>query len=71
MFLKFNLVIHKVSKSDLKVNTPNLFRSSCFILISLLEFFTPVLLDGFSLKFKGQQVSSCLQESSQYFGRFK
>ena len=35
----------------------------------LLEFFTPVLADGFSLEFEWQQVSSSLQDSSQYSGR--
>ena len=32
------------------------------------EFFTSVLADGFSLEFEWQQVSSSLQDSSQYFG---
>ena len=31
-------------------------------------FFIPVLADGFSLKFEGQQVSSNLQGFSQYSG---
>ena len=35
---------------------------------TLLEFFTSVLSDGFSLEFEGQQVSSSLQVSSQYSG---
>ena len=34
-----------------------------------LEFFTSVLADGFSLVFEWQQVSSSLQDSSQYSGR--
>ena len=32
-------------------------------------FFTSVLADGFSLEFEWQQVSSSLQDSSQYSGR--
>ena len=34
-----------------------------------LEFFTSVLADGFLLEFEWQQVSSSLQDSSQYSGR--
>ena len=34
-----------------------------------LEFFTSVLADGFSLEFEWQQVSSSLQDTSQYSGR--
>ena len=39
------------------------------IIIYSLEFFTSVLADGFSLEFERQQVSSSLQDSSQYSGR--
>ena len=39
------------------------------IIIYSLEFFTSALADGLSLKFEGQQVSSSLQDSSQYSGR--
>ena len=35
-------------------------------LFTTLEFFTSVLPDGFSLEFEWQQVSSSLQDSSQY-----
>ena len=38
------------------------------LLFTLLEFFTSVLADGFSLEFKWQQVSSSLQDSSQDSG---
>ena len=38
------------------------------IIIIPLEFFTSVLADGFSLEFEWQQVSSSLQDSSQYPG---
>ena len=38
-------------------------------LFALLEFLTSVLSDGFSLEFVWQQVSSSLQDSSQYSGR--
>ena len=37
----------------------------------LLEFFTSVLADGLSLEIKWQQVSSSLQDSSQYSGCFQ
>ena len=39
------------------------------LLLLLLEFFTPALADGLSLEFEWQQVSSSLQDSSQYSGR--
>ena len=35
------------------------------------EFFTSVLADGFALDFQWQQVSTSLQDSSQYSGRSK
>ena len=38
-------------------------------LLLLLEFFTLVLADGLSLEFEWQQVSSSLQDSSQFYGR--
>ena len=36
---------------------------------SSCEFFTPALADGLSMEFEWQQISSSLQDSSQYFGR--
>ena len=39
------------------------------LLFTTLEFFTSVLADGLSLEFEWQQVSSSLQDSSQYSGR--
>ena len=39
-----------------------------FIIIIIGEFFTPALTDVLSLEFEWQQVSSSLQESSQYSG---
>ena len=39
------------------------------LLFTPLEFFTSVLANGFSLEFEWQQVSSSLQDSSQYSGR--
>ena len=42
-----------------------------FLLFIPLEFFTSVLADGFSLEFEWQQVSSSLQDSSQYSGRLQ
>ena len=41
------------------------------IIIHSLEFFTSILADGFSLEFEWQQVSSSLQDSSQYSGSFQ
>ena len=68
-FLQFYSVVSRDSKIDN-------FASSLFLLIiirsglfTLLEFFTSVLVDGFSLEFEWQQVSSSLQDSSQYSGR--
>ena len=45
--------------------------SSCLLLLlfTLLEFFTSVLADGFSLEFEWEHISSRLQDSSQYSGR--
>ena len=39
------------------------------IIITPPEFFTSVLADGFSMEFEWQQVSSSIQDSSQYSGR--
>ena len=39
------------------------------IIIYSLEFFTSALADGLSLEFEWHQVSSSLQDSSQYSGR--
>ena len=39
------------------------------ILLLFWEFFPSALADGFSLEYEWQQVSSSLQDSSQYFGR--
>ena len=41
------------------------------IIIYSWEFFTSALADGLSLEFEWQQVSSSLQDSSQYSGRFQ
>ena len=43
--------------------------TALLLLFTPLEFFTSVLADGFSLEFEWQQVSSSLQDSSQYSGR--
>ena len=43
---------------------------SIIIIISIIIIYS-ALADGLSLEFKGQQVSSILQDSSQYFGRSK
>ena len=40
------------------------------IFIYSLEFFTPFLADGLSLEFESEQVSSSLQDTSQYSVRF-
>ena len=39
------------------------------VIIDIFEFFIPRLVDSFSLEFGRQQVSSSVQDSSQYFGR--
>ena len=39
------------------------------LLLLLLEFFTPALADDLSQEIEWQQVSSSLQDSSQYSGR--
>ena len=40
-----------------------------FIIIHFLELFPSALVDSFSLESEWQQVSSSLQDSSQYSGR--
>ena len=42
-----------------------------FIIIYSLEYFTSALADGLSLEIEWQQVSSSLQDSSQYSGRLR
>ena len=54
--------------------TASLFVQTLSLLLLLLlstpcEFFISVLADGLSLEFEWQQVSSSLQDSSQYSGR--
>ena len=44
---------------------------SLLLLYTLLEFFTSTLVDGFSLEFEWQPVSSSFQGSSQYSGRLQ
>ena len=44
-------------------------RSIIIIVLLLWEFFTPASTDGFPLESEWQQVSSFLQDSSQYSGR--
>ena len=39
------------------------------IILLLCEFFTPALANGFLFEFEWHQVSSSLQDSSQYSGR--
>ena len=50
------------------INSVLLLLLLLLLLFILLEFFTSVLADGFSLEFEWQQVSSSLQDSSQYSG---
>ena len=45
--------------------------SYLIIIINSLELFTSVLADGLSLEIEWQQVSSSLQDSSQYSGRLQ
>ena len=44
-------------------------HSTHYYYLLSFEFFTSALVNGFSLEFEWQQVSSSLQDSSQYFGR--
>ena len=46
----------------------NCLQRIIIIIIYSLEFFTSVLADGSSLEFEWQQISSSLQDSSQYSG---
>ena len=58
---------YKLSRSQEKIN--HLMYMDYYYYYYSLEFFTSVLADGFSLEFERQQVSSSLQDSSQYSGR--
>ena len=59
IFVQFYSAVRRDSKVD------------NFIIISLFrEFFTLAVGDGFSLEVKWQQISSSVQNSSQYSGRF-
>ena len=49
----------------------SLWSAGTVLLFTPLEFFTSVLADGLSLEFEWQQVSSSLQDSSQYSGRHR
>ena len=49
----------------------SLFFIIIIIIIHSLEFFTSALADGLSLGIEWQQVSSSLQDSSRYSGRFQ
>ena len=50
-------------------STPDKKLEYIIIIVYSLEFFTSVLADGLSLEFERQQVSSSLQDSSQYSSR--
>ena len=55
----------------LKLNSLQRIIIIIIIVLRFWEFSTPELANGFSLKSEWQQVSSSLQDSSQYFGRFQ
>ena len=59
---KITLKNPKKSKIDIKMNKINYY-------LLLWEFFTTVWASSFSLEFEWQQVSSSLQDSSQYSGQ--
>ena len=62
----FSQRLKKIAQSQMSFLYPD-----CIIFLSftLLEFFTSAVADGLSLEFEWQQVSSSLQNSSQYSGR--
>ena len=70
-FFQFYSVVSRVSKVDnfADFHFFYYYKVSLLLLFTPLEFFTSVLADGFSLEFEWQQVSSSLQDSSQYSGR--
>ena len=49
----------------------NILFTHVFIIIYSLQFFTSTLADGLSLEIEWEQVSSGLQDSSQYSGRLQ
>ena len=68
LFLKFIYQDYNWSHSNFKGDVEQ-DSISIYYIFTPLEFFTSVLADGFSLEFEWQQVSSSLQDSSQYSGR--
>ena len=56
-----------ITRSDRQAD--NIIIIIIIIIITILEVFTSVLADGFSLEFDWQQVSSSLQDSSQQYCR--
>ena len=68
-FSSFSKPLEAIQSEPITIGITVTFMS--FILLSLFtpwEFFTSVLADGFSQEFEWQQVSSSLQDSSQYSG---
>ena len=71
-FLFFKFVFPSIYLSMYLSKFPTsflLWSHDFYLLFTPLEFFKSVLADGFSLEFEWQQVSSSLQDSSQYSGR--
>ena len=64
----FNNPLITIPKAQITVGMIVSFTFHSFIIIYSLEFFTSALADGFSVEFEWQQVSSSLQDSSQYSG---
>ena len=67
--LFYILFIYFFTLKSLCRSNNHLWLQYIIIIIYLLEFFTSALADGFSLESEWQQVSSSLQDFSQYSGR--
>ena len=62
-------ILAVLSNAVIWIVSTRLPTSIIIIIIIFWEFFTPALADGFSLDFEWQQVSSSLQDPSQYSDR--
>ena len=64
-----DVTVHHIGYNAIGTIYLSIYLSINIIIFTPWEFFTSALTYGFQLKFEWQQVSSSLQDSSQYFGR--
>ena len=69
IYISKHTILVSISYSSEHTHTHTHTYIYIYIIIYFLKFFTSALTDGFSLESEWQQVSSSLQDSSQYSGR--